>query len=170
MKKWFERVAPSRDTVLNLRWLSPFAHRLTHPIIWHFNRHNIARGVALGLFVGFLIPIGQIAAAALLALSVRGNLLVAALVTFVTNPLTFPPIYYAAYRLGTFLIDAISRAPTTLKPSMGFDAVQWLASALVPTALGLLIFGCLSSLAGFTLVHVAWRLWLGRQWRRRRLN
>lgn len=85
MKGWASRFVVSREAVLSNRWISPFAHRLVHPSLWHLNRRSVARGVALGLFAGFLIPIGQIAVAAFLAVTVRANVVVAATATFVTN-------------------------------------------------------------------------------------
>ena len=170
MRKWFKRITPEREDLLANRWLRPLAHRLTHPVIWHFNRRNVARGVALGLFVGFILPVGQIFVAALLAASARGNLLVAAASTLITNPLTFPPIYYAAYRTGSFLLgasaasDSPPRAPDSASPVAMFDMVT---NASLPTVLGLLLFGITSATLGFGAVHLAWRISLRRQWRRR---
>ena len=171
MRNWFKRISPDREALLANRWLRPVAHRLAHPEIWHFNRRNVARGVALGLFVGFLVPLGQIVIAALLAASARGNLLVAALATLVTNPLTFPPIYYAAWRTGSFLLspwrDATGAESVTTGPVADGSMLAMLGSASVPTIAGLILFASVSALLGFALVHLAWRLSLWRQWRRR---
>lgn len=170
MRNWFKRISPDREVMLANRWLKPVAHRLSHPDIWHFNRRNVARGVALGLFVGFILPLGQIVVAALLAATARGNLLVAATATLVTNPFTFPPIYYAAWRTGRFLLapwqegtgtEALTGAAAS--PSM----LAVLGSASLPTILGLVLFATVSAGLGFTLVHLGWRFNLWRQWRRR---
>lgn len=170
MRKWFQQVSPDRERLLQNRWLRPISHRLTHPEIWHFNRRNVARGVALGLFVGFMLPIGQIVVAALLAATARGNLLVAAAATLVTNPLTFPPIYVAAYRTGSLLLsDPTRKMPET----MGQDnyatmtMLDMLTSASLPTLLGLVLFAVTSSALGFWAIHLAWRVSLWRRWRHR---
>lgn len=170
MRRWFKRISPDRDTFLENRWLRPIAHRLAPPGLWHFSRRNVARGVALGLFVGFLLPIGQIVVAALLAATVRGNLLVAALATLVTNPLTFPPIYYAAFRTGSFLLghgaaDEKSRPVRAGGETMSM--LEILTNASLQTIVGLLLFAVASATIGFLAVHLAWRISLGRQWRRR---
>lgn len=171
MREWFKRLSPEREALLANRWLRPVAHRLNHPAIWHFNRRNVARGIALGLFVGFVLPVGQIVVAALLATAARGNLLVAALATLVTNPFTFPPIYYAAFRVGNILlgssggISAMPEAASHLPTSM-LDMVM---GASLPTVTGLLLFAIVSAAAGSGVVHLAWRLSLARQWRSRRL-
>lgn len=166
MRKWFKRMSPDREVLLNNGWLRPIAHRLSHPEIWHFNRRNVARGVALGLFVGFVLPLGQIVVAALLAATARGNLLVAAAATLVTNPFTFPPIYYAAYRTGSFLLGSASGSALADRAHTG-ATMEALTSASLPTVVGLLLFAIVSAATGFALVHLGWRFSLARQWRRR---
>ena len=155
------------------RWLRPVAHRLTHPEIWHFNRRNVARGVALGLFVGLVVPLGQIIVAALLAASARGNLLVAAVSTLVTNPFTFPPIYYAAWRTGSFLLapwQENAGGQAASGPVADGSMLTMLGSASLQTITGLVLFATVSAVLGFGLVHLAWRFSLWRQWRRRGSN
>lgn len=99
-----------------LRWLGP---RLHEPGLWHLNRRAVARGVAIGVFFGFMIPVAQIPAAALGAFFARANLWVSAIATLVSNPFTYAPIYYAAYRLGAWLIGAPELAsPDDLDPAL----------------------------------------------------
>lgn len=167
MRKWFKQISPDRESLLEQRWLRPVAHRLTAPDIWNFNRRNVARGVALGLFVGFILPIGQIVVAALLAAWARGNLMVAAVATLVTNPFTFPPIYYAAYRTGSFFLAPLVSETGGKQQAHTGSVFEMLTNASLPTVFGLLLFAVLSAAAGFGAVHVAWRIALWRQWRRR---
>lgn len=164
MRKWFQSVSPDRDRLLAIRWMRPIAHRLAEPTIWHFNRHAVARGVALGLAVSFVLPVGQIILAALLASLVRGNVLVAAAATLPSNPLTFPAIYYGAYKLGGWLLDTPAAAPAVATDQSMRDLI---AGASGPVTLGLTVFAILSALVGYWLVHGVWRLFLVRQWRRR---
>ena len=99
-----------------LQWLGP---RLHEPGLWHLNRRAVARGVAIGVFFGFMIPVAQIPAAALGAFFARANLWVSAIATLVSNPFTYAPIYYAAYRLGAWLIGAPEIAsPDDLDPAL----------------------------------------------------
>lgn len=169
MRNWFKRISPDREVLLASRWIRPVAHLIAHPKIWHFNRRNVARGVALGLFVGFLLPIGQIVVAALLAATARGNIMVAAAATLITNPLTFPPIYYAAYRIGAGMLGSTLYTPATIEGSAAGVAmmIELLAGASFPTAVGLLVLAVLAAIAGYALVHLAWQFSLQRQWRRR---
>lgn len=171
MKKWFKKITPERESILANRWIRPFAYRLTHPEIWHFNRRNVARGVALGLFVGFIVPLGQIVLAALLAATARGNLLIAAAATLVTNPLTFPPIYYAAFQTGSFLLNSRlvdNNSAALAESNQDGSVLTMLTSASLPTLFGLVLFATVSAAICFAAVHVGWRFSIRRQWRLRK--
>lgn len=177
--KWRRNVVVSREAILGNRWIRPFAHRLGHPSLWHLNRRSVSRGVALGLVAGFLIPVGQIVAAALAALSVRANIVVAATATLVTNPLTFPPIYYAAYRVGQFLLGANSASGLTEDQVVALaegaasttGASSWsVANVLLPLSIGLIVFAAVSGVLGFLLARLFWTLKVQGKWRRRKAS
>ena len=55
---------PTREEMAGNRWLAPIAHRFLSPELWRFTRRSVPRGVALGLFSGFIVPVGQIFLAA----------------------------------------------------------------------------------------------------------
>src|ERR1044072_6363513 len=88
----FASSMPSREQLAESRWIRPFGQRVLHSEFWRFTRRSVPRGVAVGLFVGvfFLIPGVQIIGAALFCLPVRGNIPIAAGMTFLTNPFTTP--------------------------------------------------------------------------------
>lgn len=137
-------------------------------------------GVAIGLFCAFIIPVGQIVLAAMLAIYLRGNLAVAALSTFVTNPLTFPPIYFAAYLLGSWMLGqkaAESQVASTIS-DLAEESDQGLVEGLsswisgigdlgAPLLLGMLTFSVVSCLLGYVLVNVGWRLSVAIRYRSR---
>src|ERR1043165_8409264 len=93
---WLTRHIPTRENIQRNRLLRPFAPHLTHPALWRMSRKSVPRGVALGLFVGIIIPFMHTAIAAVLAIPLRANVAIAAAVTLVINPLTIPPLYWAA--------------------------------------------------------------------------
>lgn len=156
-----------RETILRSRWLRPFAHLFAHPSLWHLNRRSVPRALALGLFAAFILPIGQFALAAFLAVPMRANVPLAAAATLVTNPLTFPPIYFAAYKLGSLLLHhSSSEGADELARSLG----STLLDVSGPTALGLLVFAGASAAAGFIAGTAWWRLRLVRRWRHRPTN
>jgi hypothetical protein len=165
-----KRKVPSKETLLANRWMRPFAEHLSDPNIWHFNRRSIARGVALGLFFGIVIPFAQTPVAALFAVSARANLAVAAFCTFITNPLTTPLIYLGAYEAGTRLLRMQARTP--LSGGSMDDSVKALIARLLdaplPTAVGLLLFSTVAAVLGYWVVNVLWRVHVRRRWARRR--
>lgn len=64
-----------------------------------------ARGIAVGLAVGFGVPVGaQLAVLALLRLLFRFNSVAAFAFTWVNNPLTIIPLYYGYYYLGSLML------------------------------------------------------------------
>lgn len=153
-----------RESILASRWLRPVAHLLGHPSLWHLNRRSVPRGLALGLFAAFILPIGQFLLAALLAIPVRANVPLAAAATLVTNPFTFPPIYYAAYRVGdALLVEPAAETAGNVDTSFGVQLLQ----VSGPTALGLLLFAVSAASAGYLLGTFWWRLRIMQRWRNR---
>ena len=100
------RYMPSREAMAKNKYLRPIAHRFLSPELWRFTRRSVPRGVALGLFAAFIIPVGQIFLAAFLALPARANVPLSALVTFVTNPFTFPFWAVVANQVGELTLIA----------------------------------------------------------------
>ena len=95
---------PTRDEARRqraLRWLGPLLER---EWLWRMNRRAVASGVALGVFVGLIVPVAQMPVAAAGALLMRANLPAAALATLVSNPLTVAPIYWLAHRTGAAIL------------------------------------------------------------------
>jgi len=169
---WTQRNMPTRETFERIRILRPIAHRILLPELWRFHRRSVPRGVALGIIVGVMIPVAQTVFAALLALPSKANVPVAALTTFITNPVTTPPIWIAAYWIGSYLLklDAMTDArPLNAKmESAAGDWLQWLLSDAAPsTALGLVVISAVGAAIGYLLASFGWRWWIGRKWRRR---
>lgn len=162
LRKWFKRMAPDQERLMANRWLRPVAPRLAHPGIWHFNRRSVARGVALGLFAAFLLPVGQILFAALIAAAARSNLLVAATVTWISNPFTFGPIYFGAWKAGGMLLGLAGLS------TVGEGLLGEVAGASLPLVTGLVAFALASAVLGYLAVRLGWRIALGLQWSRRR--
>ena len=86
--RWLTRHIPTRETIHEHRLLRPFAPHLTHPSLVEDDPAVRPRGVALGLFVGVIIPFMHTFIAALLAIPTRANVAVAAAFTLLVNPLT----------------------------------------------------------------------------------
>ena len=120
---WLARHIPTRDSIHRYRALRPFAPHLSQPALWRMTRRSVPRGVALGLFVAVIIPVMHTFIAALLAIPARANIAIAAAFTLVVNPLTIPPLYYAAYRIGSWELhhDAPLVNPAAAEPASLLD-------------------------------------------------
>lgn len=161
-RAWLKRHIPSRDTIDSHRILRPFAKQLRHPELWHLNAKSVPRGVALGLGVGVIIPIMHIVLAMLLAIPVRANVMIAGAFTLVVNPLTIPPMYYAAYRIGSWELrqDVVVDPGTAQEGASELGRMLfWLHHASGPIALGILTISLGAALTGYIVAAFGWRLW-----------
>ncbi len=145
---------PSREELEANRWLKVLAPYLADTKLWHWSRRGVATGVAAGLFIGLLIPVAQILLAAVAAVALRANIPVAAAATFITNPLTVPPIYYAAYHLGAWATGA----PVPAALSLADPSSIWenLGTIGLPLLAGLGIAATLLALTSYLVISQAW--------------
>src|SRR3954470_20930100 len=171
-RAWIRRHIPSRETIDSYRVLRPFAKQLRHPELWHFNARSVPRGVALGLGVGVIIPFMHVIIAVILAIPVRANVAIAGAFTLVVNPLTIPPMYYAAYRIGSWELrhDAALIDPARAEQASGELSrfLFWIHHASGPIALGILTISAAAAATGYAVSAVGWRLWIRSKWRHRR--
>ena len=166
-----ERLHATRAQLLASRYMRPFAHLLANEGLWRFNRRSVTRGVGLGLLAGVVVPLGQSITAALLAIPLRANVAVAALMTFVTNPFTMPFFYAGAFHTGRWVLgadDAVFRLPrgdTTAE--LLRDAGDWLLVASGPMIVGFLVIGVVLAALGYGGALLAWRWRTTSRWRAR---
>lgn len=169
---WLRRHVPTRETIHHYRLLRPFSSRLGDPALWRLHRRSVPRAVALGLGVGVIIPFMHMVLAALLAIPLRANIAISAAVTLVVNPLTIPPLYYAAYRVGSWELhhDAAVVNPAAAEHLSGELArfLFWIHEASGPIALGVLTIAVVAATTGYAVSALIWRWWLGSRWRERR--
>ena len=160
---WIRGHIPSRETIDSYRLLRPFAKQLRRPDLWHMNAHSVPRAVALGLGVGVIIPVMHVVIAVILAIPVRANVAIAGAFTLVVNPLTIPPMYYAAYRIGLWELnsDALATIPAAQEASSELaHMLFWLHHASGPIALGIATIAIGAAAGGYVLSALAWHLWV----------
>ena len=170
--QFLQRHLPKPETLQHHRWLRWLGPRLLNPRLWHFSRRGVALGVALGMFFGLLVPLAQIPLAAGAAVALRANLPAAVASTLVTNPVTFPPVYYAAWKLGSAVIGAPAGGTPPALPAkvQGTPAVNgnaegegfWQRTLLQlqgvgkPLLVGLPLLACATGLAVYFAVSWGW--------------
>jgi uncharacterized protein (DUF2062 family) len=167
------KATPSREEVLESRWLKPFGRRIRHSELWRFTRRSVPRGVFAGLFIGIflMIPGLQIVGAALLCIPIRGNVPIAAAMTFLSNPATTPFFLAASIYVGNrfgFHAD-IATFDALLSRGAGLgEWMAWLLSDAAPAMIsGLFVISLAVAFVGWAMSIVVWRWWVGTKWRRR---
>lgn len=165
-RKIFKRFLPTPESIRNrksLQWLGTWLH---DPNIWHLTRYSVSKAFFIGLFLAFMPIPSQMAVAALVAVLARANLAISVALVWITNPITMPPVFYLAYRVGCTVL-AVPHGHFQFELSW-----DWLSSGLLaiwqPFLLGCLIMGLFFGLLGATLIRIIWRLHVIHQWQARR--
>ncbi len=158
---------------LDRNWRSRFLRTI---VTLRNSPEAIARGAAVGVCIAFLPVFGfQMIAAAILATALKANRPAAILATWVSNPLTMPPLFLFTYRLGSAfvgqptsslisqrLLDLLQNLTGPSRDVREFlNGVANLGSHIV---LSLVAGGLIAGLAAAALCYPA-SLWLGRRFR-----
>ena len=103
--------------------------------------------------------------AALLAVRFHCTLPLSVVLVWISNPVTYVPIFYFTYRIGAWLLGMEPSPPHGIN-------VAWFVEQLVPLWVGSLLCASLAGLAAYLAVKLSWRLAVVRSWnlraRRRR--
>lgn len=117
-------------------------------------------GVSLAIFIGLLcawvpIPGTQMVVAALWAAIAKANIPCAVASTWISNPFTFVPFYYAAFWLGdrtmSVLLPFWESVPFTM------NGIWSKESALIPMLLGSVFLAVVSAYVGYSITKYFWR-------------
>lgn len=125
---------------------------------------EIARGFAAGTFTGMMPLFGiQTIFAIALATLVRGNPFAAALTTWVSNPITFVPLYMINFRMGQALLGT-QNLMLSLRQGMTLTEISQIGLACLVT----LTVGCIATGIPAAIVSYFLGLQLARRWQQRR--
>jgi uncharacterized protein (DUF2062 family) len=165
---------PTREQMARSRWVRPFAHRVLASELWRFTRRSVPRGVALGMLIGIIVPFAQVLFAAFFSLSVRANVPVAALTTFITNPFTTPFIWAASYKVGERLLfwDGlfhVSPIDSLMRVTDAWQLIEWITAEGKVLALGLVVVATVAAAVSYLAASLGWSAWV-RAKRRRRIS
>jgi uncharacterized protein len=148
---------------LRERWfLRPFGERLQDPQLWTLHRRGVTPAFGAGLAICFVpLPV-HLLLACTTAVVCRLNIAVICTTTFLLNPFSAVPVYYAAYRVGAALLHV---------PRRRFHFPTWSWHALVPVwrpfVLGCLVCAVVVGVLGWAVLEILWRLQVKRRYRRR---
>jgi uncharacterized protein (DUF2062 family) len=154
-KRLFKRYLPDPKKIKEIKGLAFLGDKLYSPNLWHLNRHSVARAFAIGLWAMYTPPLPwQQIIAAVGAIYFNANLPIAVALVWITNPLTWIPLYYAAYEVGAFVLR---------QPAFGFDqfsslfTVEKVMELGTPLLVGCLILMHIGGALGYFGVHCLWR-------------
>ncbi|MEF8982939.1 DUF2062 domain-containing protein [Thiohalorhabdus sp.] len=154
MHRVFRRHLPTEATVR--QWLGdhPLVARiLARSGFLSIHRRALARGVAVGLLVGLTPTVGvQTILMILLCVWIRASFPAAFLVSWVSNPLTAPALYFAFNRLGEAVFG---RMLAPLLPTEGL--VDEATRQTLYLALGSGLIALPVALLGYGLFLAGWR-------------
>jgi uncharacterized protein len=152
---------------LRERWfLRPFGERLQDPQLWTMHRRSVTPAFGAGLAICFVpLPVHLLLACAT-AVVCRLNIAVTCTTTFLLNPFTAVPVYYAAYRVGAALMHA-PRQRFRFVPTLGWFR-HGLAPVWKPFVLGCLVCAVATGVLGWLALEILWRAQVSSRWRRRR--
>lgn len=173
LSRFLHAQMPTHEQLAANRFTAPLARRQE---LFRFTRRSVPRGVAVGILVGIfaLIPGIQIIGAALMCVPVRGNIPLAAAMTFLSNPATTPFIIAASIWLGNHMgyHADLSTFYALYESGAGVRAwLYWLLSDAAPSLMiGLAIISIVSAAIGYFVAVWFWRSWIGRKHRARQLR
>ncbi|MCP3999614.1 MAG: DUF2062 domain-containing protein, partial [Gammaproteobacteria bacterium] len=100
------------------------------------------------------------------AIIFHANLPISVVLVWVTNPLTMPPMFFTAYKLGTWILG---EQPGEVAFELSMEWVMTELGAIwEPFLLGCLLLGITCSIAGYILIRLLWRLHVVSSWRERK--
>lgn len=167
-RKFIKRYLPDHKKIYAHKHLKIFGPLLEDPNLLHLNRRSVSGAFAVGLFMAWVPLPFQMLLAAITAIGVRVNLPISVALVWISNPLTMPPLFYFAYKLGAWILDI---SGTDFKFELTMDwLMKSLNSSWEPFLLGCFVLGVLCALTGFVLTRGLWRLQVNQRWKARRLR
>lgn len=180
-KQFFRKLAGHSDTLRNSKALGPLRHYIQNPDLWHLNRRSVSRAFFVAFFTSvtlMLFPCHTITAACL-AVWLRANLPISVSLVWLVNPVTIPPLAFAAIKIG--LIVMPGEHTHNVKQLLQFDwtsgeslldraASFWHLFERIwePFMLGSFTLGLLIGGFCYLAIQVFWRWHVALRWRKRR--
>ncbi|MCA1796972.1 MAG: DUF2062 domain-containing protein [Desulfuromonadaceae bacterium] len=112
---------------------------------------EIAKGFAVGIFVGMTPLIGLHTAIAVFVAMVLGqNKIAAAMAVWISNPVTAPFLYVAQYKTGRFILDT---PYISFPDQFNLESLSHFSSTLIlPLCLGSFIYALLAAAVAYAIV------------------
>lgn len=158
-RSWLRHLEPRVLNTLNGPWLRRLRPWLDRHDVFCFTREPLARGVAIGMLCGLIPGPLQVLGSLGMCAWLRGNVIIAAIATAYTNPLTIVPLYWLAFQMGAFLLPGQHVMPPFEFPQGNMahwvsELGAWMKALGWPLLLGLPALGV--TLAATAYAAVQW--------------
>lgn len=163
IKNVIKRLFPKLDAVKEEKILKIFGPAVLQPNLWHINKKSVSRGFAIGAFCAFLPIPGQMIIAAFLSITFAANLPISVILTWISNPFTYTPIFYFAYKIGKIIINADINVD-----EKEIDILSNIKDIWEPLLLGSIILAIIGSIISYILIRVYWRYYVIKIWSKRK--
>jgi len=165
-KKKLQKLFPTPEQVRQNKSLSFLAPLMGKPNLWHLNRRSVAQAFFIGIFCAFIPMPFQMVLAALLAFYFNSNLPISVGLVWLSNPITMPPLFYATYSLGAYILDIPAREFST---DMGLESLlAELNEIWLPLYLGSVLAGLVFATLAYIGMRIIWRMHVISMWNKRK--
>ena len=143
-----------------MRFIRDISYRKILSLFWQQNGNPLfnAKGIAVGVFSGCFPFFGfQTLLGVFIAKIIKGNLVLAALGTWISNPITYVPLYFLNYKIGSFLLqneDKLKIDAETFKFDIWSSGLQYIVRILIGSTLVGLISGAVIGLLTYYLYSI----------------
>lgn len=136
------------------------------PNLWHLNRHSASGAFGIGLFFAFWPVPFQMWLSAFAAIPLRVNLPLSIATVWLTNPLTMPPIFYGAYKVGAWVLGTdVGEFEFQLSWEWLMGSVNTIGPVFL---LGCMICSVVFGSLGYATMNFLWRRSVIKSWQARR--
>jgi len=154
-KKFLQRYLPHPGKIREIKSLEFLGDKLHAPNLWHLNRRSVSLAFAVGLWAMYTPPLPwQMIIAAVLAIYFNANLPISVALVWITNPLTWVPLYYFAYKVGSLALGQGSFDFSEFSQLFSIETAWQLGA---PLLLGCFILMNAGALLGYGVTQFLWR-------------
>lgn len=165
-KKFINKFLPDHKTIREQKFLKLFGSMFQDPNLWHLNRHSASGAFGIGLFFAFWPVPFQMWLSAFAAIPLRVNLPLSVATVWLTNPLTMPPIFYGAYKVGAWVLGTdVGEFEFQLSWEWLMGSVNTIGPAFL---LGCMICSVVFGSLGYATMNFLWRRSVIKSWQARR--
>ncbi|MGI9344706.1 MAG: DUF2062 domain-containing protein [Gammaproteobacteria bacterium] len=152
---WKDRLSP--EYLLDTPGLSWLGQRLLKPKLWTLDRGGLARGVAVGIYIAWIPMPFQMLLAVPTAVFLNANLPASIISVWISNPLTWLPMFTIAYQVGSLVLHPPADTLLQILSNASWAEIIELAPETLKVALtGALILQIVTTALGFLLVLLFW--------------